>query len=175
MNATTFAAPAPTPDEEEDCETLDTDAESHLHWFCEQWSGWCKTRRFYGKPSMPASLLGKLTAKTRSTANYGGPDAIASAELFAFHLAVLGQPADALDRQVFELHYLWRVKNVKAAAAQVGVGRQHWYTLVKEFRRRAYAASREILESNLRGDSMVPSVVSVNLPGGSVPENGGPA
>jgi hypothetical protein len=147
----TLAAPAPTPDEDDDVEPSSTADDAWLHSFCEEWSAWCRTRRFYGKPSMPASLLGKLTAKTRATGNFGGPDAIARADLLAFHLAVLGQPAEALDRQVFELHYLWRVKNVKAAAAQVGVGRQHWYTLVKEFRRRAFAASKEILRSNLSG------------------------
>ena len=160
MNAAiTLAAPAPIADDEDDAEPIDDAGDSHLHTFCEQYDAWCRTRRFYCRPSMPASLLGKLTAKTRATAHYGGPDAIASAELVAFHLAVLGQPADALDRQVFELHYRWRVKNVKAAAAQIGVGRQHWYTLLREFRRRAYAASKDILRSNLQAGEALPSMV----------------
>lgn len=157
MNAITLAAPAPPIDDDDEAEQLDTADDSHLDAFCEQYHAWCLSRRFYCKPSMPASLLGKLTSKTRATAHYGGPDAIASAELVAFHLAVLGQPADALDRQVFELHYRWRVKNVKAAAAQIGVGRQHWYTLLREFRRRAYAASKEILRSNLQAGEQLAS------------------
>ena len=146
-----LAAPAPLRDDGDDVEPTPSADDTYLHDICEQWSSWCRTRRFYGRPSVPASLLGKLTAKTRATAEYAGPDAIASAELLAFHLAVLGQPVDALDRQVFELHYLYRVKNVKAAAAAMGVGRQHWYTLVRAFRQRAHAASKEILRSNLEG------------------------
>jgi hypothetical protein len=161
-HALNLAAPAPGCNDDDEVDTSDA-TDSHLHEFCEQWSAWCRTRRFYGKPSLPASLLGKLTSKTRATANYGGPDAIASAQLAAFHLAVLGQPAEALDRQVFELHYLWRVKNVKAAAAQIGIGRQHWYTLVKEFRQRAYSASQDILSSNLEAGQMLPSAATTSL------------
>lgn len=160
-----LAAPAPANDEDDELEPVDAAnaaSDAHLHAFCEAWSAWCRTRRFYGKPSVPASLLGKLTAKTRATVNHGGPDAVASAELCAFHLAVLGQPAEALDRQVFELHYLWRVKNVKAAAAAVGIGRIHWYTLVRGFRRRAFAASQEILRSNLEAAEALPSVLANN-------------
>lgn len=150
-----LAAPAPEREDEEPAELCADDV--HLQVICEQWSAWCRTRRFYGRPSLPASLLGKLTSKTRATGGEGGKDGIASAELAAFHLAVLGQPAEALDRQVFELHYLWRVKNVKIAAAAMGIGRQHWYTLVREFRRRAYSASQEILRGNLDAAQALPS------------------
>lgn len=146
----TLAAPAPIDDAEDGAIT---DHDTYLHQLCEQWAHWCWSRRFYAKPSMPASLLGNLQKRTRPPGQPGGPDAIASAELLAFHLAVLGQPADALDRQVFELHYLHRVKNVKTAAAAVGIGRQHWYTLLREFRRRAHAASHDILEHNSGGAS----------------------
>jgi hypothetical protein len=153
MNATTFAAAAPIDEDDRDESIPEND--THLHDLCEQWAWWCFTRRFYTRPSLPASLLGKLQKRPRPPSQPGGPDAIASAELAAFHLAVIGQPAEALDRQVFELHYLHRVKNVKLAAATMGIGRQHWYTLLREFRQRAYSASRDILDHNLKaGDSL---------------------
>jgi hypothetical protein len=104
----------------------------------------------YVKPSLPVSLLGRLTSKGSGRPSHGGPDAIAGADLMAFHLAFLAQPEDALDRRVFELHYYRRVRNVKAAAALVGVSRQHWYRLVRDCRQRVYMASRQILERNLR-------------------------
>jgi len=157
MNATAellqAAAAAPTgahPDHEDadDISPADLTADAQIHTLCENWAWWCRTRRYFGRPAMPPSLLGRLTSKTRTLARPGGPDAICSAELHAFHLAVLAQP-DALDRKVFELHYLARPKNIKAAAPLVGVSRRHWYTLVRDFRRRAYAASREILAENL--------------------------
>lgn len=119
--------------------------DAHLAALCEQLAWWIQTRRFFGSPRAPVSLLGKLGKRTRPLLP-GGPDAECSAELNALYIALIAQPADALDRVVFELHYLHRVANVKAASAAVGIGRQHWYTLLREFRRRIFIASREILE-----------------------------
>lgn len=116
---------------------------------CERLVWWCRTRRFYGRSSMPPSLLGRLAKRTRPL-RPGGPDAGCSAQMAALYVALIGQPADALDRKVFELHYFHRVGNVKAAAAALGIGRAHWYRLLGDFRRRIYAASEEILEFNTR-------------------------
>lgn len=152
-----LAAPAPaqTDDAAEADEDPGTSApveesQPDLHQLCEEWSTWCRTRRLYVKPSLPVSLLGRLTSKGSGRSADGGPDAVSSAELMAFHLAFLAQPEDALDRRVFELHYYRRVRNVKAAAGAVGVSRQHWYRLVKDCRQRVYIASRQILERNLK-------------------------
>jgi hypothetical protein len=143
-----LAAPAPVADsDEQDPDAKQLASDGRLHELCEAWSSWCRTRRFFGRPSMPASLLGKLTSRTRA-AQPGGPNAACSAQLAAFHLAVLGQPASALDRQVFELHYLYRVRNIKACAAELSISRQHWYRLVREFRARVYTAACEIQRDN---------------------------
>lgn len=159
-----LAAPAPlgTHPEHEDADGISSAQLSEgdrIHQLCEAWASWCWTRRYYGKSSQPASLLGRLASKSRPI-NPGGPDGICSAELHAFHLAVLAQP-DALDRQVFELHYLVRPKNIKAAAPTLGVSRRHWYTLVRDFRQRAYLASREILADNLSAADRLPSRTSL--------------
>ena len=127
-----------------------------LHVLCEAWSSWCRTRKLYVKPSLPPSILGRLRTKS-STARTGGPDAIASAELAAFHLAFLGQPEDALDRRVFWLHYFWRVRNVKMAADELGVSRATWYRLVQEFRARVYRSSRDIFNLNISAGADLPS------------------
>jgi hypothetical protein len=140
---------APAPEEEDDDSTADAQVlagRPDLHALCEDWAYWCRTRRFYVKPSLPVSLLGKLTSKGTGRSSSGGPDAPTSAELAAFHIAFTAQPEDALDRRVFELHYYHRVRNVKMAAAELGVSRQHWYRLVADCRARVYAASRQILE-----------------------------
>ena len=152
-----LAAPAPADLEEEaalEREILHDRAQAlegqpDLHELCEQWVWWARSRGMYVKPSLPVSTLGRLNTKGTGRSQSGGPDAIAGAELVAFHLAFLAQPEEALDRKVFELHYYRRVRNVKAAAATVGVSRQHWYRLVKDCRQRIYIASRQILERNL--------------------------
>ncbi|MGM9489317.1 hypothetical protein ACS5PM_18325 [Ideonella sp. YS5] len=71
---------------------------------------------------------------------------------------------DVLDRKVFELHYLARPKNIKAAAPLVSVSRRHWYTLVRGCRRRAYAASREILAENMTGTANLPVAMEMKQP-----------
>lgn len=62
-------------------------------------------------PRSPATAL----PKSSTNAAAGDPDAPCGAELAAPHLAVIAQPADELGRHVFELHYLWRVRNIKVA------------------------------------------------------------
>jgi hypothetical protein len=146
-----LAAPAPEELEEEaalEQELLHAD-QPDLDELAESWAWWAHSRGMYVKPSLPVSTLGRLTTKGSGRPSSGGPDAIAGAELVAFHLAFLAQPENALDRRVFELHYYRRVRNVKAAAATVGVSRQHWYRLVRDCRQRIYIASRQILERNL--------------------------
>lgn len=136
--------------------------DDHLDELCERLAWWIHTRKLYGAPRGPVSLLGKLRGTSRPLKPGTGPDAATSAELAALYIALVAQPADGLDRIVFELHYLRRVPNVKAAAAAVGVGRQHWYTLLRSFRRRIFAASREILEQNELARLALPSAVDTS-------------
>ena len=159
--AQVLASPAPTIDED-DGQPDDPELSSapDLHALCERWASWCRTRRMYVKPSLPASTLGRLTRKGSGGGTPGGPDADCSAELMALRLAYLAQPVEALDRSAFELHYYWRVKNIKHAAATLGVSRRHWYRLVCDFRARIYTASREILCINEAAREALPSQVA---------------
>jgi hypothetical protein len=152
-----LAAPAPLTDDDNDADAKQLAADERQHQVCEAWSSWCRTRRFFGRPSLPASLLGKLAGSPARAPSANGPDAVCSAQLSALHLAVLAQPVEALDRQAFEAHYLWRVRNIKAAAAALGVSRQHWYRLVRDFRTRVFNASIEIQRDNERQAAILPS------------------
>lgn len=124
-----------------------SDTEDPLDAMCEQLAHWRATRKYYVRPSVPPSLLGRLQKRTRPL-RAGGPDARCSAELAALHVALLSQPEDALARRVFELHYFHRVANVKAAAAALGIGRAHWYRLLASFRQQLHEASLRILQAN---------------------------
>jgi hypothetical protein len=139
---------ADSPDDDAGGEGIDNASDAHLDELCERLAWWIHTRRFYGGPRGPVSLLGKLRTATRPLKPGGGPDPACAPELAALYIALRAQPSNDLGRVVFELHYLTRVKVVKAAAAELGIGRQHWYTLLRGFRRRLYAASREILAAN---------------------------
>jgi len=136
-------------DEEADTAAADRELQTSrpdLHELAESWARWVQTRRLYVKPSLPPSLLGRLQARGSVRRRGEGPDAMAGAEYMAFHHAFLAQPPGAIDRQAFELHYLHRVRSIKAAADALGVSRAHWYRLVRDCRERIYIASRGILE-----------------------------
>jgi hypothetical protein len=126
----------------------------HMDHLCQRWAAWATTRRYYGPPPLQAGILGKLTTKTRAFKT-GGPDAECAAELPALHLAIQAQERDTA-RTVFELHYLRPPRSIKAAAAALGISRSHWYTLLADFRRRAYAAHLSILADNLAAASALP-------------------
>jgi DNA-binding NtrC family response regulator len=123
--------------------TRDTDPVDQL---CEQLAAWRASRKYFARQSVPPSLLGRL--QKRPGPQRGEPDARCSAELAALHVALLSQPEESVARKVFELHYFHRVGNVKAAAAALGIGRQHWYTLLRGFRQQLHEASLRILQAN---------------------------
>lgn len=121
--------------------TPDLDAEQRdLDDLCERWVAWKATRRLYGPPPTMGSVLGQLSGTRTRPIQQGGPDAFCSAELAALHLAYTCQP-DALDKRVFDLYYVHRISPIKAAAAALGIGRQHFYTVLADFRKRIHTAA----------------------------------
>lgn len=122
------------------------------HELCEAWSIWCKTRNFYGPPPISTGILGKLSGKSRP-AKPGAGDGVCSAELMALHKAITAQVDEngqvPLARRVFELHYRWRVKPIKAAAHALGISESHWHRLRKKFTARVCAGSAHILREEM--------------------------
>lgn len=146
--ASLSAATTPADDAHGHEPAIDTQLDAtHLHALCEGLARWCATRKLYGAPRGPASLLGQLAKRTRPIVA-GGPDADCSQAYACLYIALCAQPADSLDRIVFELHYLRRIPNIKAAAAELGITRTHWYRLLGAFRARIYTASRELIAIN---------------------------
>lgn len=120
----------------------------------EAWSHWCRTRRYYLPPATGGNLLGKLSGKSRPTRP--PPSARCNASLAALHLAILGQPRDALDTQVFLLYYGQRVAHVKQAAALLNISRQHFYRLRRTFSQRVIAIAKQIEAANIQAGQAMP-------------------
>ncbi len=116
----------------------------HLHLLSERWSAWVETRRYFAPPPLGDSLIGKLGRPRRAVFDRQAV-AECSPELQAFHLAILSQPDDT-SRRVFLLHYLYRVRNIKRAATELGIGRASWYRLLREFQERCYAGAGAIMK-----------------------------
>jgi hypothetical protein len=141
-----LAAPAPTqPDDDLDATPVAED--SNLHELFEAWSHWCRTRRYFAPPPNKGTILGKLSSKTRPFSG-GAPDAKCDMDLAALHLAILGQPREALDTKVFMLYYGDRAAHIKRASADMGISPRHFYRLLHSFCTRVRAVSRDIAEHN---------------------------
>lgn len=142
---TTFAAAAPPPDDLAERESLpdDTQQDTELDYLCLEWAAWCRTRRFYGPAPVSGTVLGKLSSKIspRRRTEHAGP--ACRMDLAALHLAISAQP-NAIDKQVFWLAYVHNASPIKQAAYALSISRQHWYRLLRDFRRRVWAAAREI-------------------------------
>ncbi|MFN3495366.1 MAG: hypothetical protein ACK40L_12745, partial [Hydrogenophaga sp.] len=78
----------------------------------------------------------------------GGPDAPCNARLAALHLAIIGQPREALDTRVFWLYYGERTAYIKTAAEALGISRNHFYRLLRAFSQRVIAAANLIEAEN---------------------------
>lgn len=124
------------------------DAEDdNLHELFEAWSRWSRTRRYFAPPPPAGTILGKMSSKTRAF-SAGAPDAKCDMDLAALHLAILGQPRDALDTQVFYAYYGERKTAIKRTADEIGISRVHFYRLLKAFCMRVRAVSQDIARHN---------------------------
>ena len=118
--------------------------QQELNTLCERWVGWCRTHRLYGQPLRGAGC--RLGGSTRPVPPSIGAT-ISSAELCAFHIAYTCQP-HAIDKRVFDLHYVHRTNPSHAAATHLGISEQHFHRLLADFRTRVHVASMSILEEN---------------------------
>ncbi len=139
-----LAAPGPAALDDDVAPALD-DQQRDLDDLCERWVAWCRSRRLYGPKPITGTILGRMSGCSMRPMAAGGPDAISSAELSAFHIAYTCQP-DALDKRVFDLYYVHRVKPVKAAAAALEISRTHFYLVLSEFRKRVASAAQALME-----------------------------
>lgn len=153
-----FAAPAPvdanTPDDDPAGATTRSIEDDNLHELFEAWSHWSRTRRYFAPPPPAGTILGKMSGKSRPFK--GAPDAKCDMDLAALHLAILGQPRDALDTQVFYAYYGLRVAHIKRTADEIGISRVHFYRLLKSFCVRVRAVSQQIAGYNRAARDSLP-------------------
>lgn len=140
-----------------------SDNDLAIHELCERWVNWQRTRRLYGPKPITGTILGRLSGTSIRPLHDGGPDAINSAELSAFHIAYTCQP-DALDKRVFDAYYVHRIKPVKAAAAALGIGRAHYYTVLRDFSRRVARAADAIAADNAQAAQAMHQRIADNAP-----------
>lgn len=153
-----FAAPArldaDLPSEEDQDTTAPAPDGDNLHELFEAWSRWSRTRRYFAPAPPAGTILGKLSGSTRPFS--GPPDAECNMDLAALHLAILGQPRDALDTRVFYSYYGDRTSHIKRSAEDLKISRQHFYRLLKSFCTRVRAVSQGIAGYNRTAREALP-------------------
>lgn len=151
MNDTTHADNLP---DDSDAPSLDP-RDRDLDALCENWVYWCRSRRLYWPASAEGAAIARQGGGTRPL-RPGSEVAITTASLAAFHIAYTCQP-NSLDKQVFDLYYVARVKPIKTAAAALGIGRAHFYRVLVEFRRRLDLAARAFEQNGAQVAALVTS------------------
>lgn len=158
QNPKRFAAPAVADADDDVIDVQESDLQ--MDELFERWSAWCKTRRYYAPPSGMGNVLGQLRGSTRPSRQ--PPNAKCSTSLAALHLAIKGQPEDALDSKVFWLYYGERASNIKQVAHVLGISRQHFYRLLRAFSQRVLIAAKQIEADNIAAGEALPHRAEVS-------------
>lgn len=129
-----------------------------LNEYCEAWHQWCVTRKFFIQPGSKNILARMQPSKVRQP-----PDAVLSDDLSYFNMAVhaLTDMQDE-DADCFILFYWFRIKNIKAAAADLGIGRQTFYDRKNRFARKAYSMSLSLKRAHLESIRDAQEVVLID-------------
>jgi len=147
-----FAAAAGEQPEEDVIDVQEGD--DQMQELFEAWSAWSRTRRYFAPPASMGNILGQLRGASRPSRP--PPNAKCSTSMAALHLAIRGQPEDALDTKVFWLYYGERASNIKNAAYVLGISRQHFYRLLRSFSQRVLIAAKQIEADNLMAGEALP-------------------
>lgn len=111
--------------------------EPHVDQMAADWAHWAVTRKYYGRPPQPESILAQFGKfHLRSTDPTSGPNSYTSAVLARYHQAVISE--ESIARAAFEGFYLHRIRPIKKLAAMLHVDRTHVYWLRNQYARRAY-------------------------------------
>jgi len=116
-----------------------TDQELHSH--CLNWAHWCHTRRYFAPP-LPKNILARMQPADRVATEPDGP---MDPDMSFFNMAVHALAADEPEEAAcFTLFYYHQMRNIKAVAAQMNIGRRTFYDRMKRFGRRAYALTAKV-------------------------------
>lgn len=126
------------------------DDTQYLDEFAQRWADWHRSRRLFAPP-IPQNILARMRPQPVREA----PDAILSADLSYFNLALLSQP-EGKGKMAFYLYYLHGVRPVKLIASEMGFSVQALYKAMHKTRAEAYRSyDRMIYGSTSAVDKIV--------------------
>lgn len=113
--------------------TEQVDENQALHMWCLEWAEWHCSRRLFAPP-VPKNLL------VRMAGPIGGgepPDAILSANMSYFNLALLGQP-ESTGKLAMYYYYVHKLRPIKLVAAEMDITTQGFYKALRRVRSETY-------------------------------------
>jgi hypothetical protein len=126
------------------------DDNQQLDAFCIEWSAWHRSRRLFAPP-IPQNILARMRPQPVREV----PDAILSADMSYFNLALLSQP-EGKGKQAFYYYYLHQLRPIKTVAAEMGFSVQAFYKAMHKTRGEVYRSyHRMIYGSTLAVDKIV--------------------
>ncbi|MEB2554064.1 hypothetical protein [Burkholderia cenocepacia] len=124
--------------------------------FAQSWAAWHRSRRLFAPP-IPQNILARMRPQPVREV----PDAILSADLSYFNLALLGLP-ESRGKLAFYLFYLHEVRPVKVAASELGMTTQGFYKAVRTTRGEAYRGYRRMMSGgNQKVSDLGVSIIGV--------------
>lgn len=131
-----IAAVAPRETEEQHAERqARTSLPPEVDATCQEWAFWVSTRHIYGPSKRLQSVLGQL--RTSKATAIECPRVMAGGILPHFHLASLS--LSEREQAVLALYYVHRARPIKRVADLLGIGRQHFYVVLRKAATTAYA------------------------------------
>jgi hypothetical protein len=133
-----------------------TDDNQQLDEFCSMWAQWHRSRRLFAPP-IPQNILARMRPQPVREA----PDAILSADLSYFNLALLSQP-EGKGKMAFYLYYLHGVRPVKLIASEMGFTTQAFYKALRKVREDTHRSYRRMVygETIMVSDSTVSEITA---------------
>jgi hypothetical protein len=113
--------------------------DKELHQYCQDWSWWCYTRKYYIAPGA-LNILARM--QPRKIGN--PPDARINPDMQFFNMAIhfLADMQEHKEALVcFNLFYVEHAANIKREAGRLGISRPTYYNRAKAFARKAYSLS----------------------------------
>lgn len=115
------------------------DDNQFLDEWCSRWAAWHRSRRLFAPP-IPQNILARMRPQPVREA----PDAILSADMSYFNLALLSLP-ESQGKEAFYLYYLHGARPVKMVAHEMKIDRSTFYKIMWDVRGRAYRAYRRMM------------------------------
>lgn len=123
-------------------EKVDNESQKQ-HVFCLEWAAWHRSRRLFAPP-VPLNILARLRPHPVNDV----PDAVLSADLSYFNLAVLGYK-ECTGKSALYYYYVHQLRPIKTVAEEMKITTSGFYKAMREVRNEIYVAHKRMMAGGI--------------------------